>query len=72
MAALLGAPFVVIVLLLMIGSFTWHMRLGMQIVIEDYLHSDGTKIAALLLNNFFCVAMAVAGGYAILKLGFAS
>ncbi len=71
-AALLGSPFVVILLLLMIVSMTWHMRLGMQVIIEDYVSSEGRKIAALLLNNFFCIIMAVAGGYAILKLGFAT
>ena len=71
-AALLGSPFVVILLLLMIVSITWHMRLGMQVIIEDYVSSEGRKIAALLLNNLFCITMAVAGGYAILKLGFAT
>lgn len=71
-AALLGSPLVVIALLMMIGSITWHMRLGMQVVIEDYISSEGRKIAALMANTFFCAAMAVAGGFAILKLGFAS
>ena len=71
-AALLGSPFVVILLLLTIGSITWHMRLGMQVIIEDYISSEGKKIAALIANTFFCVCMAVAGGYAILKLGFAA
>ncbi len=71
-AALLGSPFVVILLLLTIGSITWHMRLGMQVIIEDYVSSEGRKIAALIANSFFCVCMAVAGCYAILKLGFAA
>ena len=71
-AALLGSPLVVIALVLMIGSLTWHMRLGMQVIIEDYVHSEGRKIACLLANTFFSAAIAVAGIFAVLKLGFAS
>ncbi|MEM1201399.1 MAG: succinate dehydrogenase, hydrophobic membrane anchor protein [Pseudomonadota bacterium] len=71
-AALLGSPVVVIALVLMIGSLSWHMRLGMQVIIEDYVHSEGRKIACLLANTFFSAAIAVAGIFAVLKLGFAS
>ena len=71
-AALLGSPLAVIFMLLAIGSITWHMRLGMQVIIEDYIHGEGLKLCLLLLNKFFCVALAVAGAYAVLKLGFAS
>ncbi len=70
-AVLLGSPFVVILLLLMIGLMSWHMKLGMQVVIEDYVHTRSYKIAALILNNFFCVTVAIAGIYAVLKLGYA-
>ena len=53
---------------LTIANLVWHMRLGLQVVIEDYVHTDHTKYLLLLLNTFFSVVMAVAGLYAILKM----
>ena len=53
--------------LMAVISVTNHMRLGMQIVIEDYVHDKGYKIAAVIANNFYAVIIAVACIYAILK-----
>lgn len=64
-------PFVAILLALTIINLVWHMRLGLQVVIEDYVHGHGTKLAALLLNTVFAVAMGAAALYAILKMSFA-
>ena len=61
-------PFVAILMGLTIANLVWHMRLGLQVVIEDYVHTDHTKYALLLHNTFFAVLMAVAGLYAILKM----
>ena len=61
-------PFVAILMALTIANLVWHMRLGLQVVIEDYVHTDHTKYAVLLLNTFFAVVMAAAGLYAILKM----
>ena len=61
-------PFVAILMALTIANLVWHMRLGLQVVIEDYVHTDHTKYAVLLLNIFFAVVMAAAGLYAILKM----
>ena len=61
-------PFVAILKALTIANLVWHMRLGLQVVIEDYVHTDHTKYAVLLLNTFFAVVMAAAGLYAILKM----
>ena len=64
----LASPLVAIVLLLFIIASTWHMKIGMQVVIEDYVHGEKVKLAAIMANNFFSVAVALASIYAILKL----
>ena len=61
-------PFVAILMALTIANLVWHMRLGLQVVIEDYVHTDHTKYALLLLNTFFAVVMAASALYAILKM----
>jgi succinate dehydrogenase / fumarate reductase membrane anchor subunit len=67
-AQILGSPLVAIVLLLFIVASAWHMKIGMQVVIEDYVQSEILKLAAIMANNFFSVAVAMISIYAILKL----
>jgi len=61
-------PFVATLMALTIANLVWHMRLGLQVVIEDYVHTDHTKYALLLINTFFAVVMVVAALFAILKM----
>jgi succinate dehydrogenase / fumarate reductase membrane anchor subunit len=67
-AQILGSPLVAIVMLLFIIASAWHMKIGMQVVIEDYVHNEKLKLASIMANNFFSAAVALASVYAILKL----
>jgi succinate dehydrogenase / fumarate reductase membrane anchor subunit len=65
---ILGLPFTSMVLLLLIGATFYHLKLGLQVVIEDYIHTESTKIVVLLLNTFFCAIVGLASALAVLKL----
>jgi succinate dehydrogenase / fumarate reductase membrane anchor subunit len=67
---ILGSPLVAILMLLFIINTAYHMWIGMQEIIVDYVHDDLTKFAALLGNTFFAILVALASTYAILKLSF--
>lgn len=64
----LAQPHNAIAIALLVISSALHMRLGMQTIIEDYVHSDGRKVLALLANSFFTIVVALTSLYAIIKL----
>ena len=65
---ILGSLPAAIILILFIIASTWHMKIGMQVVIEDYVHNEKLKLASIMANNFFSFAVALASIYAIFKL----
>jgi succinate dehydrogenase / fumarate reductase membrane anchor subunit len=63
-------PFVALLLILCVISVTLHMRLGLQIIIDDYVHDRGLKIASGIANNFFAAIIAATCLFSVLKISF--
>jgi succinate dehydrogenase / fumarate reductase membrane anchor subunit len=68
--AIVSQPLVAILMLLFVVTGMVHMKIGMQVIIEDYIHDELPKILLLALNTFFAIGVGVACVFAILKLSF--
>jgi succinate dehydrogenase / fumarate reductase, membrane anchor subunit len=68
--SLIAKPWISLPLALLVVSGVVHMKLGMQTIIEDYVHGEAAKISLLLLNTFFAVCVGAATILAVLKLSF--
>lgn len=68
--SILGSPFPAILILLFLLTSIYHMKLGMQTVIEDYVQSEHGKTWSLLASSYFCYAVGLACVYAVLRISF--
>ena len=70
--AYFARPVVAALMLALVISAAIHMRIGLKEIIADYVQSDGAKIAAIALANFFAAGLVIAAALAILKIGLGS
>jgi succinate dehydrogenase / fumarate reductase membrane anchor subunit len=68
--ATLSSPLPALILVLLFVSVAIHMRIGMQVIVEDYVHSEVLKLLALIGSTFFTIAVAATAIFAVLKLAF--
>jgi succinate dehydrogenase / fumarate reductase, membrane anchor subunit len=70
--AWIGSPVVMVLLILTIAIGLHHGQLGLQVVIEDYVHGDGSKLALIVAVRFIAVLFGLAAVVAVLRIGFGS
>jgi succinate dehydrogenase / fumarate reductase membrane anchor subunit len=68
--AWIAVPFNTVLLLLLIATLVYHSQLGVQVVVEDYVHHHGLKIATMMLLTFAHVAVAALAIFAVLRIAF--
>ncbi|GAA0470782.1 succinate dehydrogenase, hydrophobic membrane anchor protein [Parasphingorhabdus litoris] len=66
----LSSPLVAVPMMLMLISIFWHLRLGLQVLIEDYVPDHGMKFGLIILLNFFAIGGAALGIFAVAKVAF--
>ena len=67
-AAFFAEPAEAILMFLFIVAAVHHMSLGLQVIIEDYIHQEGMKLTLLVLNRSACWGIGAAAGFALLRL----
>ena len=70
LAQWLAQPLVAVPMILMIANIFSHVKLGLHVLIEDYVHDEGLKFASMTLLNFYVIASAVFGIFVVAKLAF--
>jgi succinate dehydrogenase / fumarate reductase membrane anchor subunit len=68
--AWVAQPFTTVLLVALLFSLFYHAILGLQVVIEDYVHQEGAKIASLLVMKFLLVLLGGAAILSVLRIAF--
>ncbi|MEM8695787.1 MAG: succinate dehydrogenase, hydrophobic membrane anchor protein [Pseudomonadota bacterium] len=66
----LSAPLVAIAMILLAANVFWHLRLGLQVVVEDYVHNEASKLGMIVLINFFAIGAGAVAIFSIAKIAF--
>ncbi len=66
--AWIANPLNAVLIILTVGASLYHMRVGLQVVIEDYILRPATRMSLLMLNTFVCVALFATAAFAVLKI----
>ena len=69
-SAWMQSPVNAVLLLLLVVATFHHMQLGLQVVIEDYIHNEGAKVLLMMGQKLITFALAIAAGFAVLKIAF--
>jgi succinate dehydrogenase membrane anchor subunit len=67
---ILGSPLVALTMILFVATAVYHMWIGMQVIIEDYVNDPLRKAVIAMINTFFSCVVALASIFAILKMSF--
>jgi succinate dehydrogenase / fumarate reductase membrane anchor subunit len=65
-----SSPMAALALMLLVISMFWHLRLGLQVLIEDYVHGEAARLFALVILNFYAIGGAAFGLFAIARMAF--
>ena len=66
----LSKPLVAVAMIVLAANLFWHLRLGLQVVIEDYVHNEASKLGLFILLNFFAVGAGAIAIFSIAKIAF--
>lgn len=68
--AWLSSPLAAVPMILLIICVFWHLRIGMQVMIEDYVHDDALRVLSIVLLNFYAIGGAALGVFSVARIAF--